>query len=529
MRSGLGRVSEPPDQPRPWPGLPHHRIHLTVGLRVRIVHRDFKPQNVILDNRGNAKVTDFGIARAGVSEITQTGSVMGTAHYLAPEQAQGLEVTSRSDLYSIGVILFEALTGRPPFEAESSVAVALKQVSEQPARPSSINPAVSPALDAVVLRALAKDPDQRFADAESFIAALDAAERDPQAGPGSTAAFAPLPPVAVAHVEEEEQPWWRRWWWLVVVAVLIGLLIGFLATRERSVEVPNVTNPFGSYLTLSQARAELADQDFELAEVKRVERLVPRDTVLEQDPAPGKADRDCAFLGLFCKNPPVTLTVSAGPGEAEIPEVEGLDQATALRRIEGAGFESEVTRRFSTEVEAGLVISTNPAGGRTAQQGSTVAVVVSRGPKQVRVPALIGVQSDVAIARLEARDLEATITEREDEAPEGQVLEQTPSPGSSVAVGAEIQLVVSSGQAKVALPDVVGSARSEAVGLLRQLGLRVVVSERDTSDPAERNVILTQDPGSGTEVVVGDTVNLVAGRYVAPPPEPTPPDSQEES
>src|SRR5919204_2433192 len=162
-----------------------------------IVHRDLKPQNVIVDSEGHATVTDFGIARAGVSEITQTGSVMGTAHYLSPEQAQGLEVTASSDLYSIGVILYEALTGQVPFAGDSAVAVALKQVSQTPQRPSAVNPAVSPALDAVVMRALAKAPEQRFGDADAFLAALDAAERDPASPPpGSTATFAPLPPVA---------------------------------------------------------------------------------------------------------------------------------------------------------------------------------------------------------------------------------------------------------------------------------------------------------------------------------------------
>src|SRR3954447_9659080 len=159
-----------------------------------VVHRDLKPQNVIVDGEGKAVVTDFGIARAGVSEITQTGSVMGTPHYLSPEQAQGFEVTAVSDLYSIGVLLYEALTGRVPFEAESAVAVAMKQVSQAPQRPSSINPRVSPALDAVVMRALEKDPGERFQSADAFIAALDAALREPGVGP-ATASFAPLPPV----------------------------------------------------------------------------------------------------------------------------------------------------------------------------------------------------------------------------------------------------------------------------------------------------------------------------------------------
>ncbi len=170
--------------------------------RHNVIHRDLKPQNVIVDSEGRARVTDFGIARAGVSEITQTGSVMGTAHYLSPEQAQGLEVTAASDLYSVGVILYEALTRRVPFEGESAVAVALKQVSQAPQRPSALNPAVSPAMDAVVMRALEKDPSRRFHDADAFIAALNAAQRDPAAAGEGTASFAPLPPV-IAPLPEQ--------------------------------------------------------------------------------------------------------------------------------------------------------------------------------------------------------------------------------------------------------------------------------------------------------------------------------------
>lgn len=490
-----------------------------------IIHRDFKPQNVILDGQGRAKVTDFGIAQAGVSEITQTGSVMGTAHYLPPEQAQGLEVTYSSDLYSIGVILFEALTGRVPFEAESSVAVALKQVSEPPPRPSSFNPNLSPALDAVVLRALAKDPSQRFTSAEAFIAALDAAEREPGAPPGETAVYAPLPPQSTAAEEEAR----RRWlWWLIGAAVILGLLIGFLATRSNTVTVPNVTNPFGTYLTLSQARTELLNEGFELAEVVRVERMVPRDTVLEQDPPPGKADRDCAFLSLFCKNPPVTLTVSAGPGQAEVPDVVGLEQDVAVRRIESAGFEADVREAVSDEVPEGQVIATSPVAGATERQGSTVQVTVSTGPRMVRVPALIGVQRNVAVARLKGRDLGASVTQREDDAPAGEVLEQDPAPGERIPAGSEVALVVSSGVQEVTVPSMVGAPRPDSVSALRALNLVPSVTEREVSDRSQNNVVLEQSPPANSAVPVGSTVQLAVGRFVAPEPPPEPPEPEPE-
>src|SRR4051794_19086210 len=316
-----------------------------------IVHRDLKPQNVIVDEEGKAVVTDFGIARAGVSEITQTGSVMGTPQYLSPEQAQGFEVTGVSDLYSIGLILYEALCGRVPFEGESAVAVAMKQVSEVPQRPSSINPQVSPALDAVVMRALEKEPGQRFQSADAFIAALDAALRDPGGGMSNTAAFAPLPPIVAIPEEadadeldpEEEQARRRRQriWMLVAVAVLIGLLVGFALTRDTTTDVPNVTgSPESTAISL------LREDGFHIGEIRRVEREAPASTVLEQDPAaspPGdEASLDCAFLTFFCSKPKVTLTVSAGPGSAKVPSTAGLTTAKAEEALEDAGFKAQI-------------------------------------------------------------------------------------------------------------------------------------------------------------------------------------------
>ncbi len=341
-----------------------------------IVHRDLKPQNVIVDGEGKAVVTDFGIARAGVSEITQTGSVMGTPHYLSPEQAQGFDVTAVSDLYSIGVILYEALTGRVPFEADTAVAVAMKQVSQTPQRPSSINHRVSPALDAIVMRALEKDPGERFQSADAFIAALDAALKDPGTGAGGTADFAALPPVVATpeeaaaeelDPEEEERKRRRRWIVAAIVAILIGGLVGLALTRDTSTEVPGVT---GNQLNV--AIALLQQDGFSVGEVKRVEREAAPNTVLEQDPAaspPGdEASLDCSFLTFFCSKPEVTLTVSNGPGSSKVPATAGLPRAEATEKLEAAGFDVDVETVSSDSVEEGMVIHSEPSGGRDGHQ-----------------------------------------------------------------------------------------------------------------------------------------------------------------
>ena len=237
--------------------------------RSGIVHRDIKPQNVIIDGEGQAKVADFGIARAGeTSEMTQAGAIVGTMQYLSPEQAEGHPVDRRADLYSAGIVLYELLTGQVPFDGEAPISIAIKQINERPVPPRQLEPGIPPALEAVVLRALEKDPARRYQNAEEFIAALEQARR------------APARPVVVeeAPVEEERR---TRWWiWAIVAAAVIALGIGaYLLLAGNRVEVPNLVGR-----EASEVDPILERRGLEVQFVSRESDDVPRDEVISQDP-----------------------------------------------------------------------------------------------------------------------------------------------------------------------------------------------------------------------------------------------------
>jgi eukaryotic-like serine/threonine-protein kinase len=494
--------------------------------RQGIVHRDLKPQNVIVDPEGKAVVTDFGIARAGVSEITQTGSVMGTPHYLSPEQAQGFDVTAVSDLYSIGVMLYEALTGRVPFEGESAVAVAMKQVSQMPQRPSSIQPRVTPALDAVVMRALEKDPGQRFQSADAFIAALDQAMREPGGAGRGTASFATLPPVVAVPVDEEDPDAKRRrrrnWWILAaLVAILLGALIGLLLSRDTTTPVPSVHGR-----SLQRAEEILENAGFSIKQPPiEVHRQVQPGTVLEQDPSASpparEAEEDCAFITLFCSKPAVQLTVSIGPGEGTIPRVNGLSRAEATKKLEAAEFEVATENINSKEVEEGDVVKTEPPGGSTATHGSTVTLFVSTGPKLVKVPVLVDKQRRLAVEEIRARGLVPEVGEEESGQPVGRVLRQSPSAGQELEPGSTVGIVVSSGRETKKMPGVVGRQRREAVEEVRAAGLTPVVEEEETRNEAKVGFVIRQSPHGGTELTPGSEVTLIVGKRALVTPEET--------
>jgi beta-lactam-binding protein with PASTA domain len=489
-----------------------------------VIHRDFKPHNVIVDEAGHAKVTDFGIARAGASEMTETGSIMGTAQYLSPEQAQGHAVTATSDIYSIGVMLYEMLAGRLPFEGDSAVAVALKHLSEAPTPISQWRPDVHPALEAVVMAALAKDPAHRWQSAEDLAAGLEAARTQIEAGSNGgqeTAGFAAIPmpvadetaptqlagatppPVALVGDRERDRERERRWWWyaigalaLALVAVLAYLILsGVLAADKKP--VPRVTGK-----QLVEARAIMERAGFEV-QTERVQSAQPFDQVLDQDPNAGE-DAEAGST--------VTLEVSGGPGEVLVPAVERLTEAQAIRELQKADLKVTSDPEFSDKVKKGFAIRTVPKEGSSVTKFTRVRLLVSQGPEQVTVPSVTGLSRDSAESRLREAHLVAEIDEQESEdVREGDVISQSPTAGTELARGSTVTITVSTGRPKVSVPNVVGMKEAKANSALSRTGLRPVREEREVTDPAQDGVVIEQRPGSGSEVDKGSDVVIVVG------------------
>ena len=494
--------------------------------RPGVIHRDFKPHNVIVDDSGSVKVTDFGIARAGASEMTETGSIMGTAQYLSPEQAQGHAVTAASDLYSIGVMLYEMLAGRLPFEGDSAVSVALKHLSEPPPPISQFRPDVSPALESVVMAALAKDPAHRWQSADDFAEALQAAGTQLEHGgtAGDTAAFAPVPatvvppPVVPPPPTAEHEPGReRRWPWFTIglltvalAAFLIYLAVSGLTAADTK-EVPRVVGK-----QLFEARQILEHQGFEVEET-RVQGPAPFDQVVDQDPNPAEEAEEGST---------VTLEVSGGPGTVRVPTVRGLPQAVAIETLDKRDLKATVDRRPSDTIEKGIAIRTVPAAGEEVERGERVQLFVSSGPEQVDVPDVTGLSRDSAEDLLTKAGLEVAVEEQESEEPEDDVVSQNPSPGTEVDRGTTVTITISTGIEKVSVPNVVGLSRRDAIDQLRSVGLTASPREVDVTDETQDGQTIDQRPAAGIEIEKGKSVVIMVGVLIqddtVTPGEPTP-------
>lgn len=415
-----------------------------------IIHRDIKPGNVMLTRSGDVKVMDFGIARAvadAQATMTQGNAVMGTAQYLSPEQARGEIVDARSDLYSAGCLLYELLTGRPPFQGESAVSVAYQHVSETPTPPSQLDPTVPPGLDGLVLKSLAKDPADRYQSANEFKADLDRAMAGlPVTGPvptiratvpgaATTAAIPPVgtPPVTVAD-QSKRSPLTYVGMTLLVLALAIGaLFLGrtlFEGSGGQKVTVPDVVG-----MSVDKAQRALEAQGLKLGAQTPQTSDEPEDTVLAQSP---EADTQLA------RGEAVTLTVSAGKQQTQVPALEGLTSLDAVRTaLKDANLElGDVSQVASSEPE-GLVLSQSPDAFTTVDIGTKVSIEVSTGV--VQVPDVVGFTESAATNALSGAGLDVTVVKVSSDQPADIVISQNPGGGAEVKKGTAVTITVSSG------------------------------------------------------------------------------------
>ncbi|HEX2424343.1 MAG TPA: Stk1 family PASTA domain-containing Ser/Thr kinase [Actinomycetota bacterium] len=444
---------------------------LEVAHAQGVIHRDVKPANIMVTRDGHVKVTDFGIARVTTNEtVEQTAAVLGTASYLSPEQAQGGAIDQRSDLYSLGCVLYEMLTGRPPFTADSPVAVASKHVLEQPIPPSRTNRDVSPQLDAVVMRALAKNPDNRYQSAAEMKEDLERARHGmpvmatpllpdaPQttqvihrAEPQPTSVLPPGTATPPARPPRDRTPGW-------LIALIVFLVLAALG----------------------------------------------------------------AVLWLFASN---LLKSNNQAVQVTVPDVVGKSQADATSALDGVGLTLVVGDSKPSKQPAGTVLTQDPAQGQRVDEGSKVTVVIAKAFKQIAVPSLVGQTVDQATATLQSVGLDiGRVDHQESDQTAGQILSQSPSAGSSVDRGTKVDVVVASPPptpTAVPIKDYTCQPLKHAQDELTRDGFNVVVSTTPQFNEQcpQSDKVASQDPTSGS-FPPGTTVTLVPSTKESPSPSP---------
>ncbi|MEV5812420.1 Stk1 family PASTA domain-containing Ser/Thr kinase [Streptomyces mutabilis] len=523
--------------------LPERTLEMTIGIlqaleyshRAGIVHRDIKPANVMLTRNGQVKVMDFGIARAmgdsGMT-MTQTAAVIGTAQYLSPEQAKGEQVDARSDLYSTGCLLYELLTVRPPFVGDSPVAVAYQHVREEPQAPSVFDPEITPEMDAIVLKALVKDPDYRYQSADEMRADIEAcldgqpvaataamgamaaggygAYPDDQpttalrsdAGAGATTMLPPMNPDDGGY-GYDERPDRRRqqsrksnastiFLVLAGVLVLVGaILIGMqLFGNDAGPSNDKVDVPAFVGQTKADAQQLADNADLELTFKQQPCEDQPKGNICSQNPEQGTSVQ---------KQSAVDLVVSTGAPKIEIPDVEGMTYSEAEAALKDKGFEVEKQSEESTETPD-TVLSQDPEGGASREKGTTVTLTVAKEQAQVTVPDLTGMTPEDARKRLEEEGLVLGTQEQVPSAAqaEGTIFEQSIGGGKDVDRGSTINVKIAKAVEKTKVPEIpLGTPLAQAQQTLNQAGFTNI----QVSGPNDGNaVVIQQTPPANSEV-----------------------------
>jgi beta-lactam-binding protein with PASTA domain/predicted Ser/Thr protein kinase len=505
---------------------------LEFAHRSGIVHRDVKPQNVMLDRHGNVKVMDFGIARAGDSGITEAGSILGTAQYLAPEQAKGQRVDERSDLYSVGIVLYEMLTGTVPFKGDSAVTVALKHVNEMAAEPAQLVPGLPYALNQIVLKAIAKDPDQRYQTADQFARDLRSAQ---VGGPVAAAAFDPgaeatrlmgagaaAGPTSVmtggplAQTTGDRGRRRRRWRWVLVIVLLLLVIAAAAYGLVRAMGAGGVAVPTVVGKSKAAAVTRLQEAGFKVGSVQEeYSDKYDAGVVSRQAPVGGTKLR---------KGDTVDIWVSKGSETVTLANFQGLSPQKVRDWLKQNGLNGLEKSDKSGAVPSGKVFKQAPPAGQQVKRGDTITYWVSSGRPQATVPDLTNRTQDAAQTALVDAGLQlgAVTLEPSTTVPSGQVIRQDPAAGVEVTKGSAVNIVVSSGSpspsplaspttSMVTIPDVYGMDSTRATDTLTADGFDVKVKQRGgTGQPP--GTVLEMVPDAGTVVASGSKVLLVIAK-----------------
>ncbi len=526
---------------------------LSVAHKQDIIHRDVKPQNIMVQPDGNVKVMDFGIARAKNSTMDKTASVLGTAHYISPEQAQGKDLTPASDLYSLGIVMYEAATGKLPFDGPDAVSVAMKQVQEIPVPPSEIKPDIDPGLEAIIMKAMAKNPSERFATAMEMRYALNdflmgrpvnvggftSAQTAVIGGMGSaqTQVIGGVAPVggvdgtAVMPVAggvgqggmavaggagsstsyrssntAKKGPSKKAIGIIVAIIAVVAIAaiaafaLGGTGGNTGNIPVPNVVGK-----TLDEATQEIEAAGLEVGNVsERSDDKTEEGKVASQDPAAGtkRAEGDR-----------VNLVISSGTSQSPVPDVTNKTADEARKILTDAGFQVQAgAAKYSDSIEKDRVVQTDPAAGQSIPKNSVVTYYLSLGPEGTDVPNVVGSTEGSATTTLSNAGFNVTSESvYDDTVPQGQVISQTPAGGELAKDGATVHLVVSAGPdpatqepEQINIPNFVGWRVSDAKYQLESLGFQVYVAN---NMPDSAFVTSTTPSGSAEE---GATVTIYA-------------------